>query len=164
MVTNSNCSFYRYSSFMLCLFWIKKPKCQVHAAKAKSCTEPCAPCAAVGGTSRGPSWDLQQVASPSCGKQLLFEKHNSTSDNIVANIYSILHVKLFFGEIWRFMATEEELCKVWWYMVARMFLFSSVCSKGVLKSNFRQYGQMRSRDGKSQKRREEERRSRCAKR
>jgi hypothetical protein len=36
----------------------------------------------------------------------------------------------------------------------------SVLSKEVSKSNFRQYGQMKSRDGKNQKRREEKRRSR----
>jgi hypothetical protein len=34
----------------------------------------------------------------------------------------------------------------------------SVLSKEVSKSNFRQYGQMKSRDGKNQKRREEKRR------
>ena len=52
-------------------------------------------------------------------------------------------------------------------------LQAAICllSKEVSKSNFRQYGQMKSREGKSQRREEnkkekesEERRSRCAKR
>ena len=110
-------------------FRLKKQKCQVHPAKANSCMEPCDPCAAAVRTSWGPSWDLQQVAAvaSSCHlKNTIQQATTSWQTSTKFGMSSVFLVKFVAG-----MATEEELCKVWWYMAAWMFLFSSVYSKEV---------------------------------